>query len=402
MKHLICGIDGYIGWSLALHLARKGHTVYGIDNFSRRKNVQSVGSCSATPILEMEDRVVAAHKKLGTWITFKECDLLDNDTLSEIVRLANPDVIYHLGEQPSAPFSMVSRENAVYTQQNNEIGNLNLLFAMKENAPNAALVKLGTMGEYGTPNVDIPEGFFEIEFRGRKDKLPFPRQPGSFYHLSKVHDTNNLTFACKVWGLRATDIMQGVVYGTRIPEISDDSLLTRDDFEAFFGSAINRFCAQATIGHPITPYGAGTQRRGFIALVDSIQCLTIAGENPPEKGEYRVFNQLDDTYSIQELASIVQEVANGMGITVDVKNIENPRMEMEKHYYKVDHEALRNLGFKPTRSIREEVTIMLKDLARFKDRIASKESAIDPRVRWSNEPKTERTDTVPQVVREGR
>jgi UDP-sulfoquinovose synthase len=245
------------------------------------------------------------------------------------------------------------------------------------------------MGEYGTPNLDIPEGFFEVEFRGRKDYLPFPRQANSFYHWSKVHDSGNVMFACRLWGLQSTDIMQGVVYGTRTEEITDDSLLTRFDFDEVFGTVINRFCAQAVIGYPLTPYGKGGQRRGFIALVDSVGCLTIALENPPNQGEYRVFNQLDDVYGVNELAERVKMVGSEFGLDVVIEHVGNPRLEKEDHYYNVDHEHLRKLGFKPTRSLDEEIRIMFTDLVRFKARIESKKDVIMPLTKWKEGRKPE-------------
>ena len=383
MKVLIAGIDGYLGWPLALHLAARGHEVYGIDNFSRRKNVAEVGSWSAIPIPNMRRRLEVARNLLGLRIKFFHGDLRKYQDALSVLRESKPDAIVHLGEQPSAPYSMIDCKHASFTQENNVTGTLNLLWAMKEFSPNAHLVKLGTMGEYGTPNIEIPEGFFEIEYRGRKDRLPFPRQPGSFYHLSKVHDSANIALACKIWGLMSTDIMQGVVYGTRPNDITDHRLQTRFDFDETFGTVINRFCAQAIIGYPLSPYGKGKQQRGFIALVDSIQCLTIAIENPPKKaGEYRVFNQLDEIYGINELAELVRKAADSLGISVEILSVENPRIEMEEHFYKVEHENLKKLGFRPTRHIEEELEIMLTDLAKFKSRVRARKDAITPRVRW--------------------
>lgn len=382
MRIVVLGVDGYIGWSLAMHLAKRGHLVSGVDNFARRANVESIGSQSAIPILEMQERLGAFRRIHGQNLSFFEGDLLDYDFLADVIKETRPDSIVHLAEQPSAPFSMIDRNHAVYTQHNNIEGTLNVLYAMKEFVPECHLVKLGTMGEYGTPNIEIPEGFFEIEFRGRKDRLPFPRQPFSMYHLSKVHDTANIHFACQVWKLRSTDIMQGVVYGTRTDEMVDDSLMTRLDFDESFGTVINRYCAEAVIGLPLTPYGQGRQQRGFIDLVDSIQCLTITIENPPARGEYRVFNQLDEAYSIIELAERVVMVARKLGIDVKIKNVRNPRVEKPEHYYKVDHENLRKLGFKPTRTLAETLEIMLKDLSRHRDRILEKSEVILPKIAW--------------------
>ena len=386
MRTLVLGMDGYIGWSLSMHLARRGHIVSGVDNLSRRDNVESVGSQSAIPILDMEERIRTFKRIHGEDLTFFGGDLLDYDFLADVIKQTRPDSIVHLAEQPSAPFSMIDREHAIYSQHNNVEGTLNVLYAMKDIVPDCHLVKLGTMGEYGTPNIDIPEGFFEIEYRGRKDILPFPKQPHSMYHLSKVHDTANTMFACRVWKLSSTDIMQGVVYGTRTDEMTDDSLMTRFDFDESFGTVINRYCAEAVIGLPLTPYGQGKQKRGFIDLVDSIQCLTIAIENPAARGEYRVFNQLDEVYSIGELAEKVAKVANTLGIETKITNVENPRTEKAEHYYKVDNENLKKLGFKPTRTLEETTEIMLKDLSKHKNRILEKSEAILPKTKWYADP----------------
>jgi UDP-sulfoquinovose synthase len=389
-----------------MRLASSGFEVYGTDNFSRRKNVREVGSWSATPIMGMDARLAVAQKSHGVGISFFEGDLREYNDVSRIVRKSKPDVIVHLGEQPSAPYSMIDQEHAVITQENNVVGTLNILFAMKEFAPSAHLVKLGTMGEYGTPEIDIPEGFFDIEFRGRKARLPFPRQAGSFYHLSKVHDSANIALACRIWGLRSTDVMQGVVYGSRTDETEDKRLLTRFDFDESFGTVINRFCAQAVIGHPLSLYGEGGQRRGFIALVDSMKCLSIAIENPPDPGEYRVFNQLDEVYSIRELAEHVSLTGEKFGLRVQTETIENPRVEQEDHYYNVDHDHLRRLGFRPTRSLDGELGIMLRDLMRFKARIEAKRHVIAPRTKWRAGlipsepayPRAERASELPAMV----
>jgi len=369
-----------------MHLATRGHKVAGFDNLSRRRNVEKIGSTSATPIRGLEQRIDVfdlVFPEARGRITAKEGNLLDYSFTRDYIKWFKPDTIVHLGEQPSAPFSMIDREHAVYTQYNNVIGNLNLLYAIKEVDPNCHLLKLGTMGEYGyDTELEIPEGFFEIEYKGKKATIPFPRMAGSWYHWSKVHDSNNIMFACKLWGLRSTDVMQGIVYGTRTKEIVADELLTRFDFDECFGTAINRFCAQAVIGHKLTPYGKGGQTRGYLALTDSIQCLTIATENPPQKGEYRIFNQLDAIYKINDLASTVQKIARKMGMDVDIESVQNPRVEKEEHIYKVQAEKLRNLGFKQTRALEEEVEVMLTDLQRFKQRILAKKEVIMPKPYW--------------------
>ena len=270
MKILITGIDGYIGWALALKQLNLGNDVCGIDNFSRRNHVQEMDSWSAIPILSMDERMQNLKMKYGDKIKFFEGDLLDASFTNEIIKNFQPDAIVHLAEQPSAPYSMIDQVHTVYTQQNNVIGTLNLLFAIKNFAPKAHLVKLGTMGEYGyEAGLEITEGFFDIEFRGKNATIPYPRQAGSWYHWSKVHDSNNIMFACKLWGISSTDVMQGIVYGTSTTEITEEKDYTRFDFDEAFGTAINRFCSQAVIGHPLTIYGEGGQTRGFLALVDS-------------------------------------------------------------------------------------------------------------------------------------
>jgi UDP-sulfoquinovose synthase len=383
MKILILGMDGYIGWSLALKHLALGNQVCGIDNYSRRKTVEEVGSWSAIPILPMEKRLKLLHQMYDGKIIFHEGNLVDPQFTNDVVRKFQPDAIVHLAEQPSAPYSMIDQEHMLYTQSNNVTGTLNVIWAMKEYAPKAHLVKLGTMGEYGYGNdLDIAEGFFEIEFRGKKAVVPYPRMAGSWYHWSKVHDSNNIMFACKLWNITSTDIMQGIVYGTRINEIDNENLHTRFDFDEVFGTCINRYCAEAVIGHPLTVYGKGGQTRGFLALQDSIQCITLLLDNPPEIGEYRVVNQFDEQYMVRELAQRVKRIGDKKGLNVNIQNVENPRMEKEEHYYKADHERLKKLGFKATRYIDEEISIMLDDLIVHKDRIKAKEEAIMKMYNW--------------------
>jgi UDP-sulfoquinovose synthase len=383
MRVFIAGVDGYLGWSLAMYLTARGHEVAGLDNYMRRDWVAEVGSQSATPIRRMTERLQAFRDRFGTNLDFRRGDIRDYNFVWNLFRTFRPEAIVHFAEMPSAPYSMMDVQHAVFTQTNNITGTLNILHAMRDVCPEAHLVKLGTMGEYGTPNVDIPEGFFTIEYRGRTDTLPFPRQASSWYHQSKVHDSNNVMMACRLWGLRSTDIMQGVVYGLRIDEMGDDDrLLTRFDFDQCFGTAINRFCAQAVIGHPLSPFGRGHQKRGFLPLRDSMQCLTLAIENPPERGEYRVFNQFEEVYDLTELALKVQKVGNEMGLEVQVQPVENPRMESEEHYYNPDREALLKLGYVPTHDMESELRNMLSELIRFRNRIEARRYALIPDIRW--------------------
>ncbi len=384
MKVLICGMDGYLGWPLALQLnQREGAEVVGLDNFSRRAQVDEVGSDSAIPIESMRERLAAARDIFGEAPDFREGDLRDYDFVAKVLSEESPEAIVHLGEMPSAPYSMADVRRAYFTQENNVLGTLNLLFAMRDHCPEAHLLKLGTMGEYGTPNIDIPEGFFEVGYNGRKDWLPFPRQPGSIYHLSKVHDTFNIMFACKVWGLRSTDIMQGVVYGTRTEELEvAPELSTRFDIDGVFGTVINRFCAQAVVGEPLTPYGRGGQKRGFIALRDSLDCMAIVLKNPPAEGEYRTFNQFDQVYSVYALAQMVVSVAESLGLKASIAPVENPRIEAENHYYNPAGEGLRKLGFSPKYQIEEEAGMIIRDLLDHQQRVSGLRAAISPAIQW--------------------
>ena len=383
MRIFIAGVDGYLGWSLAQHLAARGHDVAGADILFRRDWVEEMGSWSATAICSIEERLAAFRERYKKELYFWPGDLRDYELVEQIFREFQPDSIVHFGECPSAPFSMIDVHHSVFVQTNNITTTFNLLYAMRDIRPKAHLVKLGTMGEYGTPDVDIPEGFFEIEYRGRRARLPFPRLAGSWYHWSKVHGSNNIMFACKIWGLRASDIMQGVVFGTRIDGMEKDPrLLTRVDFDQAFGTAINRFCCQAVIGHPLTPFGKGLQRRGFLPLRDSMQCLTLALENPAHEGEYRVFNQFQEVFDVTELARKVQNVACQMGLPVEIQHLDNPRYEAEDHYYKADHQHLFDLGYRPTHAVEEEIKIMLQDLIPCRERILAKQHALIPDIRW--------------------
>ena len=383
MRVLITGVDGYLGWPLAQHLTRAGHEVAGIDDYSRRRWVGEMGSQSAIPIVPMADRLIAFREETGKSLRFFKGDLCDRSFVVNAYKSFKPEAIVYLGEMPSAPYSMIDAEHAVYTQTNNVMGTLETLYAIRDIVPDCHLVKLGTMGEYGTPDLDIPEGFFDLEFRGRTARMMFPRKAGSWYHQSKVHDTNNVEMACRVWGTRSTDIMQGVVYGTRWDEMgADPRLRTRFDFDQCFGTAINRFCCQAVIGLPMTPFGKGTQKRGFLPLRDSMACLTLAIENPPEQGEYRTFNQFEEVYNVTNLAEKIQVVGKTLGLNPEIRCIDNPRVEEEMHRYNPDHQALLDLGYKPTHDMDGELKGMLEDLIANKERIASREDAVFPDIRW--------------------
>ena len=381
MKILILGGDGYLGWPTAMRFSAKGHEVAVVDNFVRRRWVAEAGSDSLTPIATLEERLEAWREAAGKRIEPYVGDLSEGTFVADVLRDFEPEAIVHYGEQPSAPWSMKSVEHAVVTQENNVIGSLKLLWAMRDYVPNAHLIKLGTMGEYGTPNIDIEEGFIEIEHKGRRDTLPFPKLPGSLYHLSKVHDSHNIHFACRVWGLRATDLNQGVVYGIETPETRlDERLVTRFDFDELFGTALNRFAVQAVIGHPLTVYGKGGQTRGFLNIVDTLQCVELTAANPPDSGEYRVFNQFTETFNVAELAEKVRHAAGEVGIEAQVDHLENPRVELEKHYYNPTHTKLLSLGLQPTLLSETLIESMLDVIRRHQDRVI--EDVIAPVTQW--------------------
>jgi UDP-sulfoquinovose synthase len=311
-------------------------------------------------------------------------DLLDWEFLSSVVSRYEPEAVVHFAEQRSAPYSMIDRRHAVYTQHNNVIGTLNVLFALQEFAPDCHLVKLGTMGEYGTPNIDIEEGFIEIEHNGRRDRLPFPKQPGSFYHLTKVHDSHNIAFACKIWGLRATDLNQGVVYGTVTPQTErDPRLVNRFDYDGVFGTALNRFCIEAAAGHALTVYGRGGQTRGFLDIRDTVRCIELAILNPPERGEYRVFNQFTEQFTVGELAELVVDAAATLGIAARIEHLPNPRVEAEEHYYNAKHTRLLDLGLDPHYLSESLLDSLLNIALEHRDRVDP--DVIAPRVRWRTE-----------------
>src|SRR4051812_13598200 len=334
MRILVLGGDGYLGWPTAMHFSRRGDDVFVVDDFTRRACHTERGTDSLTPVSTLMDRVGAWRQIAGRDIGYEVMDICDFPKLRALIKELQPDTIIHYGEIPSAPYSMIDRDHAWETQRNNVEGNLNLLFAMHEVAPDSHLVKLGTMGEYGTPDIDIEDGYIEIEHNARTHPLPSPKLPHSFYHLSKVHDSHNIHFACRVWGIRATDLNQGVVYGIHTDETElDDRLLTRFDYDEVFGTALNRFCLQAVIGHPLTVYGKGGQTRGYLNIVDTLQCVELATLNPAESGEFRVFNQFTEQFKITELAETVQRAGQAHGLDVQIDHLENPRFEKEEHYY---------------------------------------------------------------------
>ncbi|MDZ8025679.1 MAG: NAD-dependent epimerase/dehydratase family protein [Nostoc sp. SerVER01] len=381
MKVLVIGGDGYCGWATALYLSNRGYEVGILDSLVRRHWDNELGVETLTPIALIQQRLQRWQDLTGKSIDLFIGDITNYEFLNKALHQFQPNAIVHFGEQRSAPFSMIDREHAVVTQVNNVVGTLNLLYAMREDFPDCHLVKLGTMGEYGTPNIDIEEGYITIEHNGRKDTLPYPKQPGSMYHLSKVHDSHNIHFACRIWGLRATDLNQGVVYGVLTEETGmDELLINRLDYDGVFGTALNRFCIQAAIGHPLTVYGKGGQTRGFLDIRDTVRCVELAIANPAEAGEFRVFNQFTEQFSVGDLALLVKKAGNAMGLNVEINHLDNPRVEKEEHYFNAKNTKLLDLGLHPHFLSDSLLDSLLNFAIKYQKRVDKKQ--ILPKVSW--------------------
>ena len=381
MRVLVIGGDGYCGWATALYLSNRGFEVGILDSLVRRHWDAALCIETLTPIAPIQARLQRWKELTGKQIDLFVGDINDYAFLQDALLKFEPEAVVHFGEQRSAPFSMIDREHAVLTQANNVIGNLNLLYALRDHFPKCHLVKLGTMGEYGTPNIDIEEGYITIEHNGRKDTLPYPKQPGSFYHLSKVHDSHNIHFACKIWGLRATDLNQGVVYGVLTEETGmDELLINRLDYDGVFGTALNRFCIQSAVGHPLTVYGKGGQTRAFLDIRDTVRCVEIAINAPANPGEFRVFNQFTEMFSVGDLAMMVKKAGNAMGLGVEIDHLENPRVEAEEHYFNAKNTNLLDLGLQPHYLSDSLLDSLLNFAVKYKHRVD--ESQILPKVKW--------------------
>ncbi len=398
MRIMILGIDGYLGWTLALKLGKLGCKVSGIDNFFRRDCVMEKGSHTLVPIERMTERLSAAKDVLGVEIDFRKIDIMDMDRLKGFMEEVKPESIVHYAECPSAPYSMVDAKHAIKVQKNNVLGTLGLLFLIKEIVPESCLIKLGTMGEYGAPLTGRPlfEGIFPadavMKWNGREWSMGgelTPRDPVSFYHVSKVQDTFNIYEACKYWWLRSYDIMQGVIYGVHTEETAkDDRLRTRFDVDEWFGTVINRFVAQAVAGIPLTIYGSGEQIRGFIALEDAMECMVRLIFSPPEPGQYDVVNQVSGLHKISELAETVAKVGKEFGLDVKIQRLENPRVEAEEHPMEVVSKKLPNtFGFECKVTPEKEIRRMFKVLTKpnIVKRTGEKKHVIYPMTRWSGE-----------------
>jgi UDP-sulfoquinovose synthase len=367
---LVLGGDGYLGWPTAMAFSRAGHRVAVVDNFAKRRWELEIGVRPLLPILTLHERVRAWREVTGLEIEFHVGDLTDYAFVESVFASFRPDAVVHYGEQPSAPYSMIDVRTATYTQANNVVGNLNVLFAIRDITPESHLVKLGTMGEYGTPNIDIEEGYLTVSHNGREHTFLYPKTPGSLYHLTKVHDSHNIHFACRIWGLRATDLNQGVVYGIETDESAlDPRLATSFHYDEVFGTALNRFCVQAVIGHPLTVYGEGGQTRGYLNIRDTIQCVGLAVANPADPGELRVYNQFTELFSVLELAERVRDAGAHLGLDVAIDHVANPRREAERHYYNAKHTKLLELGLQPRYLSEELIDTMLGTIERHREQV---------------------------------
>jgi UDP-sulfoquinovose synthase len=381
LRILVLGGDGYLGWPTAMAFSRAGHRVAVVDSFAKREWELELGVRPLFPIPTLEERLRAWREVTEREIEPFIGDLTDYAFVEAVIDGFRPDAIVHYGEQPSAPYSMIDARHATFTQANNIVGNLNVVFAIRDRSPESHLVKLGTMGEYGTPDIDIEEGYLTVEHNGRSHTFLYPKTAGSIYHLSKVHDSHNLHFATRIWGLRATDLNQGVVYGVETDESALDArLATSFHYDEVFGTALNRFCVQAAVGFPLTVYGKGGQTRGYLNIRDTIQCIGLAVDNPADPGDLRVFNQFTEQFSVLELAERVKLAGEHLGWAVAIEHAPNPRKEAEEHYYNAKHTKLLELGLQPRLLDEELIDTMLLKIAGERQRIDS--SSFVKHVRW--------------------
>ena len=348
MKVLILGGDGYLGWPTAMHLTSHGHEVAVVDNYLRRNICRSENCEPLYEVPNLHARVRHWQQESGNSIQVFIGDLCQWDFIETVFRTFGPEAIVHYAEQPSAPYSMMNRRTAMLTIKNNLDVTANVIFAVREFAPQAQIVKLGTMGEYGTPNIDIEEGWIDIEHNGRWHKFLYPRQASSLYHTTKIMDTDLLWFYVRMWNLRVTDLMQGPVYGIHTDEtVGNPQLLPFFNYDELFGTVLNRFIVQAVAEYPLTVFGKGGQTRGYLNIKDTLQCIRLSLEKPADPGELRIFNQFVETFSVNDLAQRVKNAAGGFGLNVEIQSIENPRKEAEDHYYNPAHTGLLELGLKP-------------------------------------------------------
>jgi len=370
MRILILGGDGYLGWPTAMHLAARGHEVVAVDSYLRRQLCREVNVRPLNEVPELDKRCAIWQSLTGAKIEYRIGDLTEWEVIAGVFRDFGPQAVVHYAEQPAAPYSMLNRHTATLTLRNNLLVTANVIFAVKEFSPDAHVVKLGTMGEYGTPNIDIEEGWLEVAHKGRHQKFLYPRQAGSLYHTTKIMDTDLLWFYVRTWNLRVTDLMQGPVYGIFTDETEkDERLLPFFNYDEIFGTVLNRFVVQAVAGYPLTVFGKGGQTRGFLNIKDTLNCIRLSLENLPDQGELRIFNQFTETFSINELADKVKAAGTDFGLNVDIQHLENPRIEAEEHYYNPSHTGLMELGLKPHYLDDKTLAEMLQFVIQYRDRI---------------------------------
>ena len=381
MRVIILVGDGYLGWPTAMNMAAKGHEVWAVDNYLRRNIAQETQSEALMPTPNLQERAEIFEASTGKKIHIVIGDCTDFRMMSNLFEQVKPDTVVHYAEQPSAPYSMMGYDEARRTLDNNLQATFNTVWAVLEHAPDCHIIKLGTMGEYGTPNIDIEEGWIEIDHKGRKDKFLYPRAAGSLYHTTKVLDTDLLWFYVRTYGIRVTDLMQGPVYGIHTSQTAaDERLVPNFHYDDIFGTVLNRFLVQAVAGIPLTVYGKGGQTRGYLNLKDTLQCVDLAMDNPVESGDLRILNQFTERFSVNELAEKVTSVGAQMGLSVEMKNIENPRKEREDHYYNPAHSGLTELGLEPNLLTDDVVADLLETVKRHSNRIDSRK--VMPRVSW--------------------
>lgn len=386
LRVIVTGGDGFCGWPTALYLSAHDFEVLIADDLSRRAIDGELGTNSLTPIASLPRRVARWRDVSGRSLDLALGDLTDPSFVEGLFRRFSPDAVVHFGQQRSAPYSMLDRDHAVRTQVNNVVGTLNLLSAIHTFAPSCHFVKLGTMGCYGTPNLEIEEGYLEVEHKGRKDTVPYPKQPGSFYHLSKVHDSNNLLFACRAWGLRATELNQGIVWGVQTLETEfDKALANRFDYDGIFGTALHRFCVQAADELALTVHGSGGQTRAWISVHDVVRCVRLALSHPPALGDCLVVNQFTEHFSVLAVAERVSRVAADLGhIAPVLRDCRNPRVEEESHFFRPHGDRIRAMGLSPVKLTDAAVAELIEEASRHRARI--RRSRIPATVAWRGVP----------------
>lgn len=381
MHVLILGGDGYLGWPTAMRFSANSHSVTVVDSYFRRQCCQEMGVDFLFPTPSLIERADIWHAKTGKTIQVVIGDLSNAEFMRQLLTTNKFDTIIHYAEQPSAPYSLYNYETANRTLINNLTVTNNLMFAVKDFCPQTHIIKLGTMGEYGTPNIDIEEGWLEVEHKGRKDTFLFPRQAGSLYHTTKIMDTDLLWFGVRTWGLRVTDLMQGPVYGIDTKETElDGRLRPFFNYDEFFGTVINRFVVQTVAGYPLTVFGKGGQTRGYLNIKDTLQCVELAMQNPPEAGHLQIFNQVMETFSVNELAKKVQTAGVQLGYDVKIDHLKNPRKEAESHYYNPMYQGLRDLGVQPHFLTEEVLVKMIQVVEQYKKNI--RQETIFNGVKW--------------------